>query len=206
MKEELQHCDPLPKFLSIKLVSTGLSVSLPTSLCNCLPQYLSLPLCICLSLLSLAGSLSIYHTASLSLQSWSACLSDGHGQVVFFSFWQAVVVAILVHVGVIKENPAWTEYTGRTSAAQYVWLHNKAQHNTSQHSTSWKTSTSYTNQSSTAQHSAAYPPRQCMHWPKFRSITRPTHQAAAQCMPHTIPTTELLLLLLQLRTLQLVSR
>lgn len=31
--------------------------------------------------------------------------------IVFFSFWQSVAVALAVHFGVIKENPAWTEYT-----------------------------------------------------------------------------------------------
>jgi len=31
--------------------------------------------------------------------------------IVFFSFWQSVAVALLVHYEVIKDNPAWTEYT-----------------------------------------------------------------------------------------------
>eukprot|EP00658_Telonema_sp_P-2_P063889 TRINITY_DN5271_c0_g1_i1.p1 TRINITY_DN5271_c0_g1~~TRINITY_DN5271_c0_g1_i1.p1 ORF type:complete len:524 (-),score=109.53 TRINITY_DN5271_c0_g1_i1:314-1738(-) len=31
--------------------------------------------------------------------------------VVFFSFWQAVGIAILVRVNLIKQNPAWTDYT-----------------------------------------------------------------------------------------------
>jgi hypothetical protein len=37
-------------------------------------------------------------------------------QVVFFSFWQSVVISFLFYVGVIKEDPKWTTYNQARAA------------------------------------------------------------------------------------------